>query len=247
MGTVLFLPACSSRLGAPRSGTEEGEAVLDLWRIMFWTAAALGAVVLGLIAWCVLRYRKRGPDDGALPTQTRGHVRTEVVYTAVPFALVVVLFGLSLATDAKTTRVRDASNFDVLDIDVTGFQWQWRFEYRGEDVAVEGGPGALPVLMLPAGRVVHLRLRTTDVIHSFFVPGFLTKRDLIPGVDSEIEIRPVRTGTYSGNCAEFCGLDHSRMNFDVRVVSSGAFDAWLARQHQVSARPDAPISSGADS
>ena len=224
---IVALAGCSSRLGAPEPVTREGESILRLWRPLFWTAAALGAVVLGLIAWCVVRYRARGSTD--LPPQSGGNVPLELVYTAIPVAIVGVLFAMTLATDSNTATLR---NRPALTVDVTAFQWQWRFEYAGRRVAVQGGPGALPELVLPAGRVVHLRLRSVDVVHSFFVPGFLTKRDAIPGVRNTIEVRPQRTGTYGGHCAEFCGLDHARMNFTVRVVTPDAFEAWVGERAQ---------------
>lgn len=219
------LSGCSSRLGVPEPGTEEGESILTLWRELFWTAAVLGAVVLGLIAWCILRYRNRGRTD--LPPQSGGNIPMELFYTAVPVVLVGVLFARTLATDSDTLTLR---NRPAVTVDVTGFQWQWRFEYPAERVVVQGGPESLPELVLPVGRVVHLRLSTADVIHSFFVPGFLTKRDLIPGVSNTIEVRPRRTGTFGGHCAEFCGLDHARMNFTVRVVEPAAFDRWVASE-----------------
>lgn len=217
------LAGCSSRLGVPEPVTSEGESILTLWRALFWTAAALGAVVMGLIAWCIVRYRRRGSSE--LPAQSGGSIPLELIYTAIPIAIVAVLFAMTLVTDSNALTLRHRPE---LRVDVTGFQWQWRFEYPDRGVTVQGGPGDLPELVLPLDSVVHLRLRSVDVIHSFFVPGFLTKRDLTPGATNTIEVRPKRTGTYGGHCAEFCGLDHARMNFTVRVVSPAAFEEWAS-------------------
>jgi cytochrome c oxidase subunit 2 len=89
------------------------------------------------------------------------------------------------------------------------------------------GVEAPPVLVLPEGRTTRLVLRTTDVNHSFWVPSFLQKRDLIQGVDNAIEVTPTKTGTYAGRCAEYCGLDHWQMSFVLRVVPPDDFDAAL--------------------
>lgn len=217
----LLVGGCSARLGVPDPGTQEGSEVLRLWQILFWSAAGVGALVLGLIAWCVLRYRRRDRDE--LPPQVGGHIPLELFYTAVPLALAGFLFGANLVVDHRT---RDDGK-PAVEIDVTGFQWQWRFAYRDEGVTVLGDVRNPPELVLPVGSTVRLHLRTLDVIHSFFVPGFLVKRDLIPGVENTVELRPVKPGHYLGHCAEFCGLDHARMNFDVRVLPRDQFRDWV--------------------
>jgi cytochrome c oxidase subunit 2 len=85
-------------------------------------------------------------------------------------------------------------------------------------------------MVLPVRETTRLRLRSHDVIHSFYVPAFLYKRDVIPGVDNDIDLTPTETGTFRGRCAEFCGLEHARMDFSVRVVSQPEYDAWVARR-----------------
>ncbi|HET7720799.1 MAG TPA: cytochrome c oxidase subunit II [Acidimicrobiales bacterium] len=225
LGALLLATSCSSRIGAPEPGTQEGDDVLGLWRVLFWAAVAVGGVVVLLIGWCVIRYRAR-PGDDREPSRTEGHVPLEVAYTLVPLALVGFLFTYNLLVDREIREDRAAQ----VDVDVTGFQWQWRFEYRDQGVTLVGDLGDPPTLVLPAGRTVTLHLRTADVVHSFFVPGFLVKRDLVPGIVNEITLRPTRPATYHGHCAEFCGLEHARMNFDVEVVPAEEFDRWASRQ-----------------
>ena len=112
-----------------------------------------------------------------------------------------------------------------------GFQWQWQFHYRSEGVTVTGNSeGRGPQLVLPVGRTVQLNLMTADVSHSFWVPRFLSKRDLIPGVRNRINVNITKPGTFVGRCAEFCGLDHWRMNFEVRAVSEADYQSWLRGQ-----------------
>ncbi|MET0665014.1 MAG: cytochrome c oxidase subunit II, partial [Acidimicrobiales bacterium] len=108
-----------------------------------------------------------------------------------------------------------------------GFRWDWQFTYVDAGIRVTGEPGERPVLRLPVGRTVRFRLHADDVIHSFWVPEFGTKRDLIPGLDNEIDIDIVEAGTWTGRCAEYCGLDHATMDFEVQAMPADEFDAWL--------------------
>ncbi|MDP9389485.1 MAG: cytochrome c oxidase subunit II [Actinomycetota bacterium] len=220
---------CSARFGVPEPATEQGEEILSLWRVLFWAAVGVGGVVVALLAWSLVRYRARGRTD--LPVQTKGNFRLEVVYTAIPLAVAGALFALSVKTEADTSGREERA--DVV-VDVTGFQWQWRFTYPALGVSVLGVPGDLPELVLPVGRVTRLRLRSPDVVHSFYVPGFLNKRDAVPGdLTNEMTVHPVRRGVYGGHCAEFCGFDHARMNFRVRVVDDDEFARWVAAQRRV--------------
>jgi len=192
-------------------------------------------LVTGLILWSVVRYRRRGrPGE---PPQFRANVPLELFYTAVPLAIVAVLFGLAVRTQDRVTRVSASPD---LRVDVTGFQWGWRFRYADTGVTVTGDANRNPVLVLPEGRTVELNLVAADVVHSFFVPAFLEKRDLIPGQDNRIDVHTTRLGRFPGVCAEFCGLDHARMGFTVEVLSPEAFQAWLSTQPQVGDHPGAP-------
>jgi cytochrome c oxidase subunit 2 len=222
-----MLTGCATRAGAPAPHTEQAEAALSLWRVLFWSAVAIGVVVLGLIGWCLVRYR-RGADE-SLPVQTSGNVRLELFYTAVPFVLAATLFAIALVAQSRT----EARGRPDLLVDVTGFQWQWRFHYPEQAVTVLGVEGRSPQLVLPVDHDVQLRLRSVDVIHSFFVPAFMTKRDVVPGQDNELSVRPTRLGTFRANCAEFCGLNHDRMGFEVRIVTLSEFGTWVAARKAV--------------
>lgn len=224
---ALATTGCAGRVGLPEPGTQQGDSVVDLWRFLFWTAAALGGLVLVLLGWCIVRYRARGPDDGFLPPQVRGNLAVEATYIIVPLLIVAAIFVLSFR--ARPATAGNGNRGPAVTVDVTGFQWQWRFDYPGRDVSILGASDQPPELVLPVGRPVDLRLHSPDVIHSFFVPGFLGKVDVLPGVDQHFRMRPVRPARYSGFCAEFCGLNHSRMNFSVRVVPADEFERWLTR------------------
>lgn len=235
----ILLAGCSSRGGAPDPASTQGEDILDLWRILLGAGVALGAFVILLVLWSVLRYRRpKSAGPGDLPKQTDANIPIEVFYTVVPLLIVALLFGLTMRTQNRVTRLSDAPD---LEVEVTGFQWGWRFRYPAQGVTVLGDANNPPTLILPVGANVRLRLVAADVIHSFFVPAFLVKKDLIPGVDNDLEIRPTEPGRYPGFCAEFCGLDHWRMTFDVEVVPPEAFQASLAEQQPV---PGGPGSDG---
>ncbi len=236
-GTVLAAfsaSACSSRFGVPEPASRQGGEVLDLWRVLFLAAVALGVVVIALIGWALVRYRRRAGGQAAGFSE---NVPLELFYTAVPLVIVAVLFGVTVAVQRDVTS--HAPQPDVR-VEVTGFQWGWRFRYPAQGVTVVGDANDIPTLVLPVGANVRLRLEATDVVHSFFVPAFLVKRDLIPGVDNSIEVRPTEEGRFPGVCAEFCGLDHWRMTFDVEVVSPAQFQQFVAEQQ------DEPAGRGPD-
>jgi cytochrome c oxidase subunit 2 len=219
------IAGCADRnYSQPEPASEQAEHTLSLWRVFMVAGAAVGGLVLGLIVYVSIRYRRR---SDAMPSQKSVHVRWEAIYTITPIVLVAVLFGLSVSTQAKIDEKAETPD---LVINVTGFQWGWQFEYPQQGVTVtgSGSAGEQPTLVLPEGQTARLVLRTVDVIHSFWLPEFLIKRDLIPGIDNTIDITPNRLGTFDGHCAEYCLLDHWRMMFIVEIVPPDEFDAQLA-------------------
>ena len=236
---VSLASGCSSRFCVPEPASEQGGDVLDLWRILFLTAVAIGLLVIGLIGWSVVRYRRGGDADGEAP-QFRDNIRLEVFYTAVPLVIVAVLFGLTVGTQRRVTKIDEHPD---LRVEVTGFQWGWRFHYPESGVTVVGDSNHPPTLVLPAGRTVGFELASVDVIHSFYVPAFLDKRDVVPGEENRGDVTTTRVGRFSGLCAEFCGLDHARMGFTVDVVPPREFEAWLTAQQQARPQPTVPVTA----
>lgn len=209
--------------GAPEPKSKQGETIFDLWRGFFVAAIVVGLIVYCLLVFVILRYR-RGRTGDAIPDQTSYHIPLEIIYTAVPILIVIVLFAVSWAAQDKVAAV---SADPVAKVEVIGFRWSWQFHYPDEDVTITGEPGRGPEMVIPVGKPVQLRLVSDDVNHSFWVPDFLSKRDLIPGVRNVIDVTPTETGEYVGRCAEFCGLDHWRMNFSIKVVEEDEYQAWL--------------------
>ncbi len=221
---ALVLGGCSATYGAPDAVTEQGRSTLVLWRVLFIGAALVAALIWFLVIWSVVRYRRR-PDQPANPPQRQYNIPMEVVYTVTPILIVAFLFGLA----AWATQQVDSNRDPELTVQVDGFQWQWQFTYPEQGVVVSGTPDARPTLVLPVGRTIRFELHADDVIHSFWVPEFLEKRDLIPGVDNHIDVDITEPGEWTGRCAEYCGFNHWQMTFDVRAVPADEFDAWVAR------------------
>jgi len=234
-GGVLLLSGCSGetveqwkRLGLPEGASDRTDAIESLW-VGAWTAALIiGALVWGLILWAVVRYRRRDEDA---PKQVRYNLPLEALYTLAPFAIIGALFFYTETTNDEVTA---SSGDPSHTVHVVGQQWQWTFNYSdqvpGEAEAGVWETGTLEdpaELWLPVDEVVKFELTSPDVIHSFWVPAFYFKKDVIPGRPNSFELTPTRTGTFAGKCAELCGLYHSRMTFSVRVVSKAEYDAHL--------------------
>lgn len=209
--------------------TEQAETADDLLTIFFWIAVGIAVMVLGLVAYVVIRYRRR---DDTLPRQIHAHIPLEVVYTAVPFVIVVGLFGLTVGALGDFDDLDDDPD---VDIHITAFQWQWQFVHGDGDVTVTGTEAETPELVLPASTKVRFELESVDVIHSFWIPGFRFKRDMFPSETTAFQVDVAdETGLWDnvGVCAEFCGLDHHKMQFSVRVVTPDEYAEWLSDSAQ---------------
>jgi cytochrome c oxidase subunit 2 len=220
--------ACSSSMGLPASATRQGDEVTSLWRIFLVLATLVAGLIWVLTFYVILssvRRRRAAGGSDTIPRQRQYNPWLEATYTAIPLILVVGLLGLTFKATGVLT---DTSQPSELDVKVTGFQWQWQFEYPDKHIVMSGTPEADAELWLPVGRNVRFTLVANDVIHSFWVPEFLEKRDLIPGVENQIEVFVNAPGRWTGRCAEFCGFDHWQMTFDVCAVTPDQFDAWVA-------------------
>lgn len=220
---LLAAAGCSEgpNFGMPDSISEQGDDILGLWRGSVYAALAVLALVYALVVWSVIRYRRRNDD---LPSQTPENIPIELLYTFTPLAVVVALFGFTLVTQDRVTALAEDPD---LTVEVVAFQWSWEFRYVEEDVVVQSNGVDPPALVVPVGATVRLRLASSDVVHSFWVPELLLKRDAIPRVDNEMDVTVDEPGEWRGRCAEFCGLDHWRMYFDLVAVPADEFDARL--------------------
>jgi cytochrome c oxidase subunit 2 len=242
---ALTLTGCTApnnelwRFGWPEGITEQSQDMRELWTWSVIASLIVGALVWGLILWAVVRYRKRGD---ALPRQTAYNLPLEIVYTILPF---LIIAGLFFFTVTVQDRVKETSDEPDETIAVNAFKWNWEFVYpetEGPDglaVSTVGTSEEIPILVLPVDRTIRFEVESADVIHSFWVPEFLFKLDVIPGNEdgrnNVFEVVVEEEGAYVGRCAELCGTYHAFMNFEVRAVSGDDYDAYLeARQSGMS-------------
>jgi cytochrome c oxidase subunit 2 len=225
---LLLLAACAAAtLGAcvPDSADIQGESVERLYTIFSIVAAVVFALVSALITWSLIRYRAKPGDH--LPKQFDRNLKLELTWFAVPLATVVVLFILSAGVLGE---VNAESPDTAVTVNVEGYQWGWRFTYEGSGVEVIGDADDRPEIVLPVGRQLSFTLDSADVVHSFWVPRFLIKRDMVPGQENSLNLTVSEPGVYRGVCTEFCGLLHTKMNFVIRAVQATQFEAWLEAQ-----------------
>jgi cytochrome c oxidase subunit 2 len=262
-GIAFLASGCSEeskRLAMPDPGSAQGEHVLSLWQGAWIAALVTGAVVWGLIFFVVIRYRRRSDDE--IPIQTRYNLPLEIFYTIAPVVMVIVFFSHTVKT--QNIVLEDDTPPDNI-IEVTGQQWSWTFNYgigdpdnsadddRYDDTFAydsyvhDGGTGSyIPELWLPVNETTRFNLHSPDVIHDFGVPNFLMRMDVVPGRVNHYVITPTRIDTYRGRCYELCGVYHSRMLFEVHVVSREDYDAHLQDLEDAGQTSELPLLGGED-
>lgn len=239
-----------TRLGMPEPITEQAERVLALWQGSWVTAFAVGILVWGLIIWSVIFHRKRSEQ---LPPQVRYNMPIEALYTVLPIVIISVLFFFTARDQAYLMDTEEPADVHV---EVVAFQWAWQFNYLddtrengGEVLHSEAGipnpdgtadPETQTTLVLPENSSVHFDLYSPDVIHSFWIPSFGFKMDVVPGHDNSFQanLNDGTEGEYVGRCAELCGVDHSRMLFNVEVLSEDDYAEWAQEREQEAADED---------
>jgi cytochrome c oxidase subunit 2 len=234
----------------PIAVTEQGSKIRDLYTIVFLIAVAIFVLVEGLIIWTVVRYRRK-PGDDALPAQTHGNNIAEFVWTIVPTLIVIFMFFVSWDTlNAVDTNAADAQSTRIT---AQAGQFQWQFDYVAADGKTVLYTEFVPLvsqgggMMVPAGRTVQLSLVSHDVIHAFYVPQFLFKRDVVPGRTNQFDFKVDAADagqTFRGQCAELCGSGHSIMLFEVKALAPADFDSWLAGKVAAATASPAPGASG---
>lgn len=235
---LLLLGACSTedreqigRLAMPVPATDRAPLVDELWRWSWLAAMIVGVLVWGLILFAVFKYRRRSDDE--IPVQTRYNLPIEILYTVAPVVMVLVFFFFTVQTQNGVLAEASENGESDHTVKAVGQKWSWTFNYveeeavGGQTVFLAGTPAELPTLVLPVDESVTIELHSPDVIHSFWVPSFLFKLDVVPGRNNSFSFTPTREGTFAGKCAELCGTYHSRMLFNVDVVSREEYDDRL--------------------
>lgn len=218
----------------PEIVTTQGQDILSLWQGAWIAALATGFVVWALIIGVAVYFRRRNEDE--IPVQTRYNLPVEIFYTIFPIIMVIVFFSHTVRV--QNTALEMVEDPDV-NIVVVGQKWQWTFNYpesvdtpEGSNVFFNGTGDNIAELYLPVDSTIEFRLFSPDVVHNFGVPAFAMRMDVVPGADNAFQVHTTEEGTYAGKCYELCGTYHSRMLFEVHVVSQDEYQAYLERLAQ---------------
>jgi cytochrome c oxidase subunit 2 len=218
---ALVLSGCTvPGFGASAGVTESSKSAFHLWQGFSIGAVIIGVLVVALMLWAIVRYRRKGDR---IPEQHQYHLPLEVIYTVVPILIVFGLFAATLVVENKAT----ANPKTNVVVNVNAFQWGWQFLYPGTNALVYGQTTQSPIMEIPVNTNVHINLTSTDVIHGFYVRAFNFSRYALPGVVNQFTIRAQSTGTFFGQCTQLCGLYHSLMFFRVKVVTPSQYAQWL--------------------
>lgn len=234
----------NSQYNMRKGVTDISNNVYQLHMTIFLICCVIGVIVFAIMFWALIHHRK---SKGAVPAQFHESTKVEILWTAIPF---VILIGMAIPATKTLIAMEDASKAD-LTIKVTGSQWKWHYEYMGEDVefysmlattqdeitnlSEKNSNYLLEVdkpLVLPINQKVRFLMTSDDVIHSWWVPDFAVKKDANPGFINETWTNINEVGTYRGQCAELCGKDHGFMPVVVEAKTEEDFKAWLAEAKQ---------------
>ena len=239
-----------NQLNMAPGATEVGHEIYNLHMIILIICTIIGAGVFGVMFYSMYAHRK---SKGAVPATFHENTRDEIIWTVIPF---LILIGMAWPATSTLLAIYDNEDAD-LDIIVTGYQWKWKYEYLNEDgdnveffsnlrtpqseirnTAPKGEHYLLEVdepLVLPMGKKVRFLVTANDVIHSWWVPELAVKKDAIPGFINETWTRTSEEGTYRGQCAELCGKDHGFMPIVVNVVSESEYSEWMSTKQSEAA------------
>ena len=257
IGLLLLLSACAPDATQDTLQPKGPYAQLlkDLFVPVFWVAVVVFIVVEGGIVWITIRFRHRKGRE-RMPAQIHGNTRLEIAWTIAPALILAVVMVPTVAVIWDLARKPPE---DALNVTVEGFQWWWGFKYTDEDMRTGYGEGApirtADVLVIPEDRVVYLSLEARGggiqgvdpaasdymVIHSFWIPELAGKQDVVPGRTNHILMQADDPGVYTGQCAEFCGLQHGRMLVRVVALSAEDWDAWVENQKRTAVIPTDPL------
>ncbi len=232
---MALLVGCGSLGGDQNTFNPAGDVASkqrDLFLLVMWPALVIMVLVFGALLYIMIRYRRKEGDE--LPQQIHGNTRLELAWTIAPALL---LLGLAVPTVAGVIDLGRAPHKDALHVQVEAYRFGWTFHYLDpEYVGADGQPLTVSdQLHIPIDREIGIELKSDDVIHSFWVPRLAGKLDVMPGRHNQMWFNAKEVGTYSGQCAELCGIGHAGMRFSVVADTKADFDAWIQQQLSASA------------
>ncbi|MFY0544321.1 cytochrome c oxidase subunit II [Brevibacillus sp. H7] len=228
---TLVLTGCGiQELSALQPQGPVAEMQFDLMKLSFSIMISVFVVVILIFTYVLIRYRKRPGQDG-IPKQVEGSHKLEILWTVIPFLLLIVLAVPTVTTGF--TLHKEYDNKEALQVKVIAHQFWWEFEYPDLGVATAQD------LVIPAGKKIQFDVTSADVMHSFWIPALGGKIDTNPGLDNKMWLQADKPGIYYGKCAELCGASHALMDFKVEAVTPEEFDAWAKKMKEVQAQPAA--------
>jgi cytochrome c oxidase subunit 2 len=229
VGCVILIPIAFLIPWFPDEGSRQASNIHTLYYVLLLASIPIFVLVETVVVFSVWRFRLRPGDTRVDGPPIHGNTRLEVVWTVLPAVLILSLCGYAYSV----LRSNEATKPRELTVNVTARQFLFEFSYPSSS----GKTVVSPVLYLPKNQPVVFRLRSLDVIHSFFVPDFSEKLDAVPGITTTIRVTPTRDGTYPVECTELCGAGHAFMRATVHVVSRSRFESWLSSQSPNAAPP----------
>lgn len=239
-----------SRFNMPRGVTEISHEVFHLHMLILWICVVIGVIVFGVMIWSIIHHRK---DKGREPAKFHDNLRVEIAWTLVPF---LILVGMAVPAAKTLVKMEDTRDAD-LTIQVTGYQWRWRYDYIDEQFGffsnmsrdandarqLRSGIDVTEIdyyllnvdnpLVVPINRRIRFLFTANDVIHAWWVPQFAVKKDAIPGFINEMWTNIDVPGVYRGQCAELCGRDHAFMPIVVIAMAEDDYESWLAERREL--------------
>lgn len=204
---------------------------LNVFYVTLWVTIFLFVTVGGALAFAIWKFRQRkGDDPNYIPPQSHGHPLVEIGLVMGSAALLVVIAIPTFGGILFKSQIPVTPEGEVIEINVTGYQWWWGFEYP------EHGFHTSNEIVFPAGKVIKLNFKANDVIHSFWLPKLAGKMDLIPGQRNEMWIKADEPGYFWGQCAEYCGDSHAYMLFRAKALSEQDYAAWIEQQQSASVK-----------
>ncbi len=226
---TLVLSGCGiQELSTLRPQGPVAEMQFDLMKLSFSIMIGVFVVVMLIFTYVLIRYRKRPGQEG-IPKQVEGSHTLEILWTVIPFLLLIVLAVPTVTTGF--TLHKEYDNKEALQVKVIAHQFWWEFEYPDLGVATAQD------LVIPAGKRVQFDVTSADVMHAFWIPALGGKIDTNPGLDNKIWLQADKPGIYYGKCAELCGASHALMDFKVEALPADEFDAWAKKMKAVQAAP----------
>ncbi len=242
------------QLNMGKGVTHTARMAWDAHMVALWVCTVIGVIVFGAMAYAIFKFRK---SKGVVPATFSHNTKAEVIWTVIPIIILVVM---SWPATTKLIAMYDTRDSEMT-VKITGYQWMWKYEYLGEDVAFTSRldrksdqirqSGAVPTmasdpnylldvdnpLVLPVNTKVRFVLTADDVVHAWWVPALGWKQDAVPGFINERWTNIETEGVYRGQCAELCGKDHGFMPIVVKAVSKDEFKPWLASRKPAPAAP----------